>query len=104
MHLPPWVFAGLAIVVAVGMLIWLARTDGRLPAIGLSLVIGGALGNVADPVRLGAIRDFLLVHWPYSDWQLANLAFNVADAAISCGVVLLIWDGLFGSRKGPGEA
>jgi lipoprotein signal peptidase len=87
------------------MLIWLARTDRRLPAIGLALIIGGALGNVTDRMRLGAVRDFLLVHWPDSDWPpdwpLLNLAFNVADAAISCGVVLLISDGLFGPRNAP---
>ena len=104
-HLPPWVFAGLAMVIAAGMLIWLARTDRRLPAIGLSLIIGGALGNLADRVRLGAVRDFLLISWPSADWlpdwPLPNLAFNVADVAISCGVVLLIWDGLFGPRKAP---
>lgn len=98
-HLPAWVFASLAIAIAAGMLVWLARTDRRLPAMGLALVIGGAVGNLIDRVRLGAVRDFLLVHWPYSDWPLVNLAFNAADAAISCGVVLLIWDGLFGPRK-----
>lgn len=100
-HLPPWVFVALAFAVTVGMLVWLAGTHRRLPAIGLALVIGGALGNVVDRVRLGAVRDFLLVHWPYSDWPFANLAFNLADAGISIGVVLLILDGLAGPRKAP---
>ena len=98
-HLPSWVFAALALAVTVGMLIWLARTERRLPAIGLALIIGGALGNAVDRVRLGAVRDFLLVHWPYGDWPFANLAFNLADAGISTGVVLLLWDGLFGPRR-----
>jgi signal peptidase II len=91
----PWVFALLATVIALGLLIWLSQTADRLPAIGLALVVGGAVGNVIDRVREGAVMDFLLFHWKGWAWP----AFNLADSAITIGVALLIWDGVFGGRK-----
>lgn len=91
----PWVFALLATVIALGLLIWLSQTADRLPAIGLALVVGGAIGNVIDRVREGAVMDFLLFHWKGWAWP----AFNLADSAITIGVALLIWDGVFGGRK-----
>ena len=91
----PWVFALLATLIAVGLLIWLSQTADWLPATGLALVIGGAIGNVVDRVREGAVLDFLLFHWKDLAWP----AFNLADSAISIGVALLIYDGLFGGRK-----
>ncbi len=91
----PWVFALLATVIALGLLTWLSQTSDRLPAIGLALVVGGAIGNVIDRVREGAVMDFLLFHWKGWAWP----AFNLADSAITIGVALLIWDGVFGGRK-----
>ena len=91
----PWVFALLAAIIAVGLLVWLSQTADRLPAVGLALVVGGAIGNVIDRLREGAVMDFLLFHW--RDW--AWPAFNLADSAISIGVAMLIYDGLFGGRK-----
>jgi signal peptidase II len=91
----PWVFALLALVIAFGLLIWLSQTADRLPAIGLALVVGGAVGNVIDRVREGAVMDFLLFHWRDLAWP----AFNLADSAITIGVALLIYDGVFGGRK-----
>lgn len=91
----PWVFALLATLIAIGLLIWLSQTADWLPATGLALVIGGAIGNVVDRVREGAVLDFLLFHWKDLAWP----AFNLADSAISIGVALLIYDGLFGGRK-----
>jgi signal peptidase II len=91
----PWVFALLATVIAFGLLIWLSQTAERLPAIGLALVVGGAVGNVIDRVREGAVMDFLLFHWKVWAWP----AFNIADSAITIGVALLIYDGVFGGRK-----
>jgi signal peptidase II len=90
-----WVFALLAIIIAFGLLIWLSQTADRLPAVGLALVIGGAIGNVIDRVREGAVMDFLLFHWKEWAWP----AFNLADTAISIGVALLIYDGMFGGKK-----
>jgi signal peptidase II len=91
----PWVFALLAMVIAVGLLVWLSQTAEQLPAVGLAFVVGGAIGNVIDRVREGAVLDFLLFHWH----ELAFPAFNLADSAITIGVALLIYDGVFGGRK-----
>jgi signal peptidase II len=91
----PWMFAGLATVIALGLLIWLSQTADRLPAVGLALVVGGAVGNVIDRVREGAVMDFLLFHWDDLAWP----AFNLADSFITIGVALLIFDGVFGGRK-----
>ncbi len=91
----PWVFALLATIIAFGLLIWLSQTAEKLPAIGLALVVGGAIGNVIDRVREGAVMDFLLFYWKDLAWP----AFNLADSAITIGVALLIYDGVFGGRK-----
>jgi signal peptidase II len=91
----PWIFALLATIIAFGLLIWLSQTADRLPAIGLALVVGGAIGNVIDRLREGAVMDFLLFHWKGWAWP----AFNLADSAITVGVALLIYDGVFGGRK-----
>jgi signal peptidase II len=96
----PYILSGLAIVIAAVMTVWLFRTSRFLPALALGLIIGGALGNVIDRLRLGAVFDFIDVHVAGYHWP----AFNLADSALSIGVVLLIIDGLFeggGRRKNP---
>lgn len=75
----------------VGMMsFWLYRCTSRMVAIAIGLVIGGAIGNVIDRVRFGAVADFLDFHLFGYHWP----AFNVADASIFCGVTLLLWDGI----------
>jgi len=91
----PWLLSGLALAVVVGLLYWLARAEHRLTAIGLGLVIGGALGNVIDRIRFGAVVDFLDFHAFGWHWP----AFNVADASIVVGAGLLLVDGLLASRR-----
>ena len=92
----PWAFAALAALIALGLLVWLSQTAERLPALGLALVIGGAVGNVIDRVRIGKVMDFILIYWPdVFYWP----AFNLADSAITIGVALLIYDGVFGERR-----
>ena len=96
----PYILSVLALAIAAGMLIWLLRVSRPLPAVALGLVIGGALGNVIDRLRLGAVFDFIDVHLGSYHWP----AFNLADSALSIGVVLLIIDGLFdggGKSKNP---
>ena len=85
------VFTAVALLVVVALLVWLARTDQRLTGLALGLIVGGALGNVVDRVRFGAVIDFLDLHAAGWHWP----AFNVADAAISVGAVVLIVDALF---------
>jgi signal peptidase II len=90
----PYVLSALALAIATGMLVWLFRVSRPIPALALGLIIGGALGNVVDRLRLGAVFDFVDVHLGGYHWP----AFNLADSALSIGVVLLIIDGLFDGR------
>jgi signal peptidase II len=84
-------FIGIALV-AVVWIVYLLRKypDQRLFALSLSLVLAGAVGNVIDRIFIGAVIDFLDFHAFGKHWP----AFNVADSAISCGAVLLVWDAL----------
>lgn len=94
----PWgpvLLAGLALAISVVLLAWLTRAGSRLSAVAIGIVLGGAIGNVIDRLRFGAVVDFLDFHaWGYH-WP----AFNVADSAISIGVGLLLYDGLFENRR-----
>ncbi len=89
--LAPWVFSALALVVVGYLLSWLARTRDRLLRIAIPLVIGGAIGNVIDRTRFGAVADFLDFH--AFGWHF--LVFNLADSAITIGAGLLILHALF---------
>jgi signal peptidase II len=94
-----WVFIGLAVVVSIGITVWLIRLRHgahQLLACGLALVLGGALGNVIDRIRLGYVIDFIHFHWDRAYFP----AFNVADSAITVGAAFLLLDALFeGKRK-----
>ena len=95
-----WVFIGLAAVVSVGIIVWLIRLKERahgLLACGLALVLGGALGNVIDRIRLGHVIDFIHFHWDRAYFP----AFNVADSAITVGAACLLLDALFEGKRKP---
>jgi signal peptidase II len=77
-----------SLVAVVALSWWLRSADRRLLAWGLGLVIGGALGNVIDRILYGAVADFFYFHAFGRDWYV----FNVADAAITVGVVALLVD------------
>lgn len=97
-----WFFTALAVVVSGVLVTWLARTsraDWRT-ALPLSLVIGGAIGNVIDRIRFGHVVDFIDVYYGTMHFP----AFNIADSAISVGAVLLIIFGLFDGRAGSKRA
>lgn len=95
-------FIVLASVVSVVLLVWLLRLPRHewRTALGLSLVLGGAIGNLVDRIRLGYVVDFIDVH--FSGWHYP--AFNVADSAITCGVALLLLDALWFGRTVKKEA
>ena len=93
--LVPWILSGLALAVVVALLVWLRQVDHPLPGVGLGLIIGGAVGNVIDRVRFGAVLDFLDVHALGWHWP----AFNVADSAICIGAAFLLVDGLLIHRR-----
>lgn len=86
----PLLLAGMSVVVAAALFVWAVRTTKRIEKIALGLITGGALGNVVDRVRHGAVTDFLDFH--VGDWHWPT--FNIADVMISIGVMLLIIDSL----------
>ena len=86
-----WLFVLLALVVSTALIVWLRRLDARvhgLLACALSLIVGGALGNMLDRLTTGKVIDFIHVHWGHAYFP----AFNVADSAITIGAVLLLID------------
>jgi signal peptidase II len=93
-----WFFIALACSVSCGIAIWLLRLPPgarRLTAAGLALVLGGAVGNVIDRIRLGSVVDFIHFHWERAYFP----AFNVADSAITVGAALLLLDAFFDARR-----
>ena len=88
-----WVLVGLAVVISGLLLWWLFRARRLAEATGLGLAIGGALSNVLDRLRFGAVRDFIDLYW--GDWHWP--AFNLADAAIVTGLAMVI---LFSKKPG----
>ncbi len=82
------VFFILISAVAIGCISYLLKTlrpQQKTMIVSLSLILGGALGNLADRLRMGEVIDFIDLHWYHVHWP----AFNVADSAISIGVILL---------------
>jgi signal peptidase II len=83
-----------AAIVAV-LIYWLSRVESPLLAVAIGLIIGGAIGNVIDRIRFGAVVDFLDFHVGFWHWP----AFNVADSAICVGVAVMLLDGLLLRRE-----
>jgi signal peptidase II len=82
-------FSAIAIIASAVIIFLLRKHPGRkLFCFGLSLILGGALGNLYDRLTLGYVVDFLYFHYQHYYWP----AFNVADSAITGGVILLLWD------------
>lgn len=93
-----WIFAALAIAVSIALVVWLRRlmlATHTLLVSGLTLILGGAIGNVIDRLRLGEVVDFVQVHWGNSYFP----SFNVADSAISIGAGLVIIDSLLQAQR-----
>lgn len=90
-----WVLVAVALAIVAALVVWLSRVADRRLAIAIGAIIGGALGNLVDRARFGAVADFFDVyvagwHWP---------AFNVADGAITLGVAVLLLDALLRPRR-----
>ena len=92
-----WFLPLVAIVIIIGLVVWLSRTDRFLAAAAIGLVIGGAVGNLIDRLRFGAVADFLDFHVAGFHWP----AFNVADSGITVGAVILVLESLFGPAEKP---
>jgi signal peptidase II len=93
-----WVFLALALGVGAAIVVWLRKLKARsqwVLACGLALILGGALGNAIDRVKLGHVVDFIHAHWNAAYFP----AFNVADSAITVGAGLLLLDAFFEGRR-----
>jgi len=93
-----WLFSIIAVIASV-WIVWLLRRHSAqtLFALALSLILGGALGNLIDRIAYGYVVDFLSFHWDEHYFP----AFNLADSAITCGAFLLILDSLKEHKHGP---
>lgn len=90
-----WFFAGLALAVSVYIVVLLRAASPLAHRGGLSLILGGALGNLIDRIHLGYVVDFIQVYYQTWYWP----AFNIADSAITSGAVLLIYSAFGGSTS-----
>lgn len=89
-----WLLVAVTAGIAAAVAVWIAREKVRADVIALGLILGGALGNIVDRVRFGYVVDFLHFFWgEHSFW-----VFNVADAAISTGVLLLLFRALMAPK------
>lgn len=94
-----WGLVAFKVVAVIALSVWLARTTTRIAAVGLGLIIGGAIGNAVDRVVYGAVADFFHFHLGSFSWYV----FNLADVAIVAGVGLLLYEALTGKGR-PGTA
>jgi signal peptidase II len=85
----------LALLIVVILLVWLYRTENLFIGTAIGFIIGGAIGNVIDRVRFGAVADFLDFHVAGYHWP----AFNVADSMITIGAAMIVVDALFGGAE-----
>lgn len=89
------ILAVMAVLIICGLLLWLRRATNNVQIWGIALIIGGALSNVIDRVRYGAVADFLDFHIGPQHWP----AFNIADSCICIGVFVLIFESFFVKRN-----
>ena len=89
-----WLLSAFALFVAGGLTVWVRSVERPLLAVAIGCIIGGAVGNLIDRLRLGAVVDFLDFSQLWFPW-----VFNIADAAINVGAALLIWDLFLAPRK-----
>jgi signal peptidase II len=92
-----WVFTALAVVVSIAMAVWLSRIErgAHVLSSAVALILGGAIGNAIDRIRLGHVIDFIYAHWNEHYFP----AFNVADSAITVGAGLLLLDTWLAGRR-----
>jgi len=93
-----WVLLGFKAVAVVLLWAWLARAEGRLTALALGLIIGGAVGNAIDRLAYGWVVDFVFFHVSGANWRFNWYVFNLADVAIVAGVMGLLYESVVGDR------
>jgi len=98
-----WALLALKAIAVILLWIWLSRATGRLTALSLGLIIGGAIGNAIDRFVYGAVADFVLFHVTTATFSFKWYVFNLADVAIVAGVIGLLTETLIGgsAAKAP---
>ena len=98
-----WGLILFAVATSIALAVWLARATSKLVAVGIGLIIGGAVGNAIDRIAYGAVADFVLLHVETASWRFDWYVFNLADVAIVAGVVVLLYESLLGdgAAKAP---
>jgi len=100
-NLGPWMLAGFAVIVTSVFWFWVSQpSTSRLMAASLGLIIGGALANALDRLRLGGVADFFSMHAYGFYWYI----FNLADVVIVAGVIGLLYDSIWTSRNDASKA
>jgi len=94
-----WALVILELAAVALILVWMSRTRSQITGMALGLIAGGALGNAFDRALYGAVIDFLHLHAGHWRWLDFPYLFNLADTAISLGVVLLILESLLARRE-----
>ena len=94
-----WILTAVTALIAAGVAWWMRKETNRIDILALALVLGGALGNIVDRVRFGYVVDFVHVH--VGAWSF--YVFNVADAAITIGVAILLLRALFERKPAAAE-
>jgi signal peptidase II len=84
----PAIISGITIIISLVLLAWLLVTVSVVTKLALSLILGGAVGNIIDRIRFGAVIDFVDIHFMDFHWP----AFNIADSAITIGAALFLLD------------
>lgn len=87
-----WLLVALTGAISLGVFVWMLRERNRQDVFGLGLILGGALGNIVDRVRFGYVVDYADLH--FGEFR-PFLVFNIADAAITVGVLILVFRALF---------
>ncbi len=93
-----WLLIGFSVVVVIGLAIWARKATKLLPALGIGMIIGGAIGNGIDRLAYGAVVDFALFHVQIGGMVYNWYIFNLADVAIVAGVAGLLYDSFFGTH------
>jgi signal peptidase II len=93
-----WLLVALTAAISIGVVIWLWQEKRRDDAVALGFVLGGAFGNILDRIRFGYVVDFADLH--FGEWR-PFLIFNVGDAAITIGVLLLLFRALLTRDRKP---
>jgi len=93
-----WVLLLVKALAVVLLWVWLMRAQGRLTALSLGLIIGGAVGNAIDRLAYGWVADFVFFHISAATWHFDWYVFNLADVAIVAGVIGLLYESLIGGH------